>query len=146
VKRRLCVCLVQALGLLCVAVALYLGWVQQLTADATAIREAMSAPQAAVRAAAVWDGFPGGLLFALRGPVFWLGLAIVLVAFWLPVPDSQGRRGAALRAPGGPGTKGPRRPSIAEPRLPGSRMARPSVRPSLGGNPGHALETRSPRV
>ena len=96
-KRKYVICLVQTLGLLCMMLSLYLGWVQQLAADATAIREALG-PQSAAQAAGAWHGFSGAVLFALRGPVFWFGLVVAIAAWWLPAMDSRGRRSREAKA------------------------------------------------
>jgi hypothetical protein len=141
VKRKYAVYLVQAIGLLCIAAGLYLGWVHELAAHAAAIRGGLSDGQLAVHTTARF-GLPGALVSALRGPAFWLGLVIVVAAPWLPIPDSQGRR--AVRTPRSEArTADPERPSITVLSATSTRL-RP--RPPFTAKSSRGLEPRVPRA
>jgi hypothetical protein len=145
VKRKYYVYLVQTLGLLCMAAALYLGWVQQLAADAAAIREALTEPQLTAQAAAAWHGFPESVLLTLRGPVFWLGLAIVVAAPWLPIPDSRGRGPEVPAREGRERVVEPPAP-VTEPTESRAGAARPTRKARPKGSATRVLDPPAPHV
>jgi hypothetical protein len=144
-KRKYCVYVVQALGLLSIAAGLYVGWVQQLAVDAAAIRLAPTSPPMAAQAAAAWNGLPQFLLVALRGPAFWLGLALIIAAPWLPIPESQGRRSDVPVPEAGSRVRGRRVPSTGRSE-PGAGAVAAAGGDAIRARTTRVLGPRTPRV